>query len=346
MIEEAMSNPVLSDDPPTPLASDDLGADDLRDLMRAVNETTERLQSTHVTLQTEVVRLKAELAEANAQLRRSRSLAALGQMAAGIAHEIRNPLGSIQLYIQMLGEDLAGQPDQSQLCEKIGRAVTSLDAIVRDVLLFSRDTNVRADATSASELVEQTLHTCEALIVSSRVELELDLPSDSSCALHADACLMPQALGNVIRNAAEAMIESDAGPRHLAITARRRRLRCPDGKQQNRVVISFRDTGPGIPAEVVERMFNPFFTTRKTGTGLGLAIVHRIIDAHGGHINVKNAPAGGALVELCLPLKPIPQKNETPAAETPEIEIKINGVNGQTNGAARRERELALEHAS
>ena len=90
-----------------------LGLDDLKHLMRAVSETTERLEGTHLALQQEVARLQGELAEANAQLRRSRALAALGEMAAGIAHEVRNPLASIGLYVQMLGEDLADRPPQA-----------------------------------------------------------------------------------------------------------------------------------------------------------------------------------------------------------------------------------------
>ena len=122
----------------TSSAARDLGVEDLRELMRSVNETTERLQHTHVTLQQQVASLQKELAEANAQLCRSRSLAALGEMAAGIAHEVRNPLASIGLYVQMLGEDVADRPPLARLCDKIARAVKGLDAIVRDVLMLPR----------------------------------------------------------------------------------------------------------------------------------------------------------------------------------------------------------------
>ena len=286
-----------------PAAASGISIDDLRELMRAVNETTQRLEETHTTLRQEVARLKGELAEANAQLRRSRSLAALGEMAAGIAHEIRNPLGSISLYVQMLSEDLAGAPDQAQLCEKIGRAVTGLDAIVRDVLLFARDMSVRPAPTSAGELIESALRSAEALLASAQLEVRVEVPDNGSCALHADTNLLAQALGNVVRNAVEAMAEAGSAPRRLAISAEKKRVRCPDGRRAQRIVIAVEDTGPGIPPEVVQRMFNPFFTTRKTGTGLGLAIVHRIVDAHEGHIGVSNVPEAGARVELCLPVR-------------------------------------------
>ena len=126
-----------------PVEGPTLGLDDLRQLMLTINETTQRLQQTHESLQLEVSRLQGELAEANAQLLRSRSLAALGEMAAGIAHEIRNPLASIGLYAQMLVEDLADRPETSRLAGKIGGAVDRLDTIVRDVLRFARATSVQ-----------------------------------------------------------------------------------------------------------------------------------------------------------------------------------------------------------
>jgi signal transduction histidine kinase len=158
------------------------------------------------------------------------------------------------------------------------------------------------------------------LFASGEIERELDVPDGPEGALHADACLIAQALGNVVRNAIEAMVEAGAARRRLTISARRRRIRTPEGKRAPRLVIAVHDTGPGIDPEVVQRMFNPFFTTRRTGTGLGLAIVHRIVDAHGGHINVRNT--NGACVELCLPIKP-------PAVDAPEVEVLAASSNGR-----------------
>ena len=280
----------------------DVGVEDLKELMRSVNETAQRLQSTHEVLRTQVSRLQRELAEANAQLRRSRSLAALGEMAAGIAHEVRNPLGSIQLYVQMLAEDLTDRPELAARCAKIARAVDGLDGIVRDVLLFARDMTVTPVETTAATLVDRALASCESLLADGRVEVLCEVPTD--CCLIADALLMAQALGNLIRNAVEAMVEADVSDRRLRLSAQCQPRRMADGRSADHVVLSVRDNGPGIPPEVHERMFNPFFTTRVAGTGLGLAIVHRIVDAHGGHISVRNARSGGAEVELCLPPQP------------------------------------------
>ena len=115
---------------------------DFMELMRSFNEVTTQLERTHDALRAEVASLKLDLEEANERLRRSRSLAALGEMAAGIAHEIRNPLGSMALNVGLLREDLSEQPDSLLLCEKISKAVGGLDAIVGDVLSFARDTSI------------------------------------------------------------------------------------------------------------------------------------------------------------------------------------------------------------
>jgi signal transduction histidine kinase len=298
--------------PGAALQGDDLGA-----LMRAVNETAENLQRTHVALREEVTRLRRELAEANARLRRSRALAALGEVAAGIAHEIRNPLGAIQLNAQALAEDLERRPDESKLCSRIQQAVRSADAIVEDVLLFARDMTIRPVPTTVGTLTTQTLEQCEALLPGGPDAVRLELPPEGEDRLDADAGKLVQALANVVRNAVEAMADVEPDARRLVIAASQRRVRCPDGRMAQRVVIAVDDCGPGVPADVVERMFNPFFTTRQTGTGLGLAIVHRIVDAHGGHITVGRSPVGGARVELCLPSCP---PRERPAdAEGPAV---------------------------
>ncbi len=289
-----------------------LGVDDLEELMRSVNDVTRQLEATHTQLRGEVARLQRELAEANAQLQRSKSLAALGEMAAGIAHEVRNPLGSIQLYSQMLGEDLADRPEQAELCSKISRAVEGLDSIVHDVMLFARDTRVDPSPTTAETLLERSLENCASLVASHEVTVDQPVRGKAGHAIEltVDGSLIVQALNNVIRNAVEAMADDSIKNRVLTLSAERASRRCPDGRRAERVVFTIEDTGPGIDEDVVNRMFNPFFTTRRSGTGLGLAIVHQIIDAHGGHVNVEsNGDEGGSRFELCLP--PVCQPQES-----------------------------------
>ena len=274
-------------------AHPNLTPSDLAELMSAFGDVTRKLEATHVQLRDEVARLTRELGEANQQIERSRRLAALGEMAAGIAHEVRNPLGSIRLYARMLVEDLADRLKERAVAEKIARAASHLDAVVGDVLAFSREFRLRRTPTEIGPLFDAAIEaSCHDGIPAWRsVRIER---SGDDVEIDADPHLVQQALANIVRNAFQAMGESPAPPggHRLCLAASR--------DQRGNARVSIRDTGPGIPPEVVSRMFNPFFTTRHTGTGLGLAIVHRIIDAHGGRITVEPARPGSAFT-LHLP---------------------------------------------
>lgn len=279
-----------------PQATASLSPTDLAELMSAFTEVTTKLEQTHAQLRSEVARLNSELRDANEALQRSRRLAALGEMAAGISHEIRNPLGSIRLYTSMLHEDLVQLPEQQQVVEKIGRAVRGLDEIVGDVLSFAREIKARHNPCETASIIEHALDACCADIVGSIERSE----SEDSLELECDAGLLVQALVNIIRNAGEANRIS-SGQRILIETQRSTLER--DERTEPAISITVRDEGDGIPPQVIERMFNPFFTTRATGTGLGLAIVHRIVDAHRGQVEVGNQQSTkGAWVRLVLPV--------------------------------------------
>jgi signal transduction histidine kinase len=176
--------------------------------------------------------------------------------------------------------------------------VSRLDLIVGDVLSFARDTRVRPDAVRPSQIVLAAVAHAQDLIDAHGIDVDLSI--DEEIRLVADASLLEQSLLNLVRNACEAMSGVD-GPRRLEITLDRRELRDPDRGVVRHAVFEIRDNGPGIPGEVRERMFNPFFTTRAEGTGLGLAIVHRIVDAHGGRLDVLDAEPG-TIMRLSLPI--------------------------------------------
>lgn len=281
-----------------PDARHDLSVQDLAELMSAINDVTGKLQKSHDVLRAEVARLNVELREANAQLERSRRLAALGEMAAGISHEVRNPLASIRLYARMLEQDLTDRPEQRGVATKILRAATSLDAIVGDVLTFAREFRPNAAPLNVRSLIERALESSDPRSHPAWREIAIVVECDASITFEGDTHLVQQALVNVVRNALEAMAEGGVGGSH--------ELWIGGERVAERVVIRVRDTGPGVSAETVKRMFNPFFTTRSTGTGLGLSIVHRIVDAHGGVVRVRNnrdiGGGRGALVELEFPV--------------------------------------------
>jgi signal transduction histidine kinase len=285
------------------IESPDLSSTDLAELMAAFTEVTTKLEKTHSQLRSEVGRLNTELHQANEALQRSRRLAALGEMAAGISHEIRNPLGSIRLYANMLVDDLTEMPEQQEIVQKIGRAVRGLDEIVGDVLTFAREMKVSLFPCELSSLIDHAVDMCCAEVECPVIRNDLDA---DSIELVCDPTLIQQALVNVLRNAGEA--NRVAGGQQIVIDVRHQQVEQGDDRISG-VAISIRDAGDGMPDEVIERMFNPFFTTRDTGTGLGLAIVHRIIDAHGGKVEVMNNEPGddgcrGATVELYIPKAP------------------------------------------
>ncbi len=294
-----------------------LAPGDLAEVLQAYSAVAERLQASHETLQNEVVRLRRELASKNDQLERSKRLSALGEMAAGIAHEIRNPLAAIQLYAELVEEDVsslhqcrvrreqcAENPDSGLFpvpsalpatlssalpsalsnTRKIASAVRGLSAIVVDVLSFARPLEPRPRALDPEQLFNRVVDAHRPALDAAGVRIVIDADEHP---LHADPDLLHQALLNLARNAVDAMADRDA-PRVLTLACRRG-------------TVTVADTGPGLAPDTLDRVFNPFFTTRSTGTGLGLAIVHRIVDAHGGTITVGRADAGGAVFVMQLP---------------------------------------------
>lgn len=277
--------------------SPDHRLDDLAQIVEAYSAVTERLQASHETLQSEVVRLRRELNSANAQVQRSRRLSALGEMAAGIAHEIRNPLAAIQLYAGMATDDLqqegaAGREPALDNVRKIASAVRGMSAIVNDVLSFARGMEPDRVELDAAALFDAVIAASGPGIDQAGIDVVRRDLEGTPPMVFADRGLIQQAMLNLVRNAVDAMSSVD-GRRVLTLDAKRDAFG---------VVLTVADTGPGVPEDCLDRIFNPFFTTRSTGTGLGLAIVHRIADAHGGSIAVHRDPKhGGAVFVLTLP---------------------------------------------
>lgn len=333
---------VLPQDPAPPSApTRALSPQDLGELMSAFNDVTAKLQKSHEKLHAEVARLTRELDDANARIERSRRLAALGEMAAGIAHEVRNPLGSIRLYARMLEEDLPTNSEPQGVARKIARSVTAIEQIVGDVLSFAREHRLHRAAVDLEDLVDRSIEACAPQshpawrTIRVRRELPASLPE-----IEGDSGLLQQALVNVVRNALEAMEEAtptDAGHELVVAVEPRTDLA---GKPLGGVAIIVRDTGPGVTPDVVSRMFNPFFTTRSAGTGLGLSIVHRILDAHAGMVRVRNnrdipgaaATARGARVELLIPS---PTEQAQPGPSTPRNSTSTSNLHDQSQEAER-----------
>jgi signal transduction histidine kinase len=252
----------------------DLG--ELTRLMDTFNQATEKLADSYA----QIGRLQKEIAEKDRQLSRKTRLEMLGRMAAQLAHEIRNPLAGIQLYASLLRRDLAADGEKVRTLDRILSAVSGLEALVDDMLTFGRDLEPRRSFRSFGPLAEEALELARGPLAEKRIEVTLDL---DGAAADVDGDMVRRVFLNLILNAAQAMEPGGS----LTIRARGRS-------------ISFSDTGPGIPAEILEKLFTPFVTSKAKGTGLGLAIAQKIVEAHGGAIEAKNSPEGGAVFTVRL----------------------------------------------
>lgn len=259
--------------------------EELGRIIMAYSEVTERLQKSHEQLTQTVQKLQLELGEKNRQLERRNRLAALGEMAAGMAHEIRNPLGAIQLYASMLAGDLKGMPESARVVDKIAGGVRRLEDIVSKVLHFSRDLRVNPTEGDVAELVAECVELASPRAEGKKVRIVSDGVHDLAAKF--DRVMMSQALLNILHNAIDA--SSECGVVSLAW-----------GRDKDMVFIRIKDSGPGVPPETLDKIFNPFFTTKDDGTGLGLSIVHRVVEAHEGAVTVRNDPPpdGGAVFEV------------------------------------------------
>jgi signal transduction histidine kinase len=262
--------------------------EELGRIIMAYSEVTDKLQQSHEQLNQTVLALQAELGEKNRQLERKNRLAALGEMAAGLAHEIRNPLGGIQLYASILAKDVADRSDSLSVVQKISGGVRRLEALVGQVLQFSREMKANVSLMDLGETIEQAVEMATPAFNDRGIRCVLDGPKPMH--VTADSLLIGQIVLNLLLNGAEAMEDGgDISVRFSAPPAD------SDAKQFHLVI---RDGGPGIPPQILDRIFNPFFTTKETGTGLGLAIVHRVVEAHDGTIMVTNPDGGGARFEI------------------------------------------------
>lgn len=229
---------------------------------------------------------------------RNEQLAALGQLAAGIAHELRNPLMPIKMLVQAALERDDGRGLCGRQLEVIEEEIQRLEHSIRMVLDFARPIPPQKAAFDVVPAVDQALELIAARARQQRVEIREDL-SAAPVVLAADAGQIRQVLLNLLLNALDAMPNGG----RIVISVRKESGFCaPDWeRQRNWCEVRVADTGAGMDARVLDRIFEPFVTTKETGAGLGLSICRRIVDAHGGEIEAGNLPEGGAEFRVRLP---------------------------------------------
>jgi two-component system, NtrC family, sensor histidine kinase HydH len=252
-----------------------------------------RQASRYKQLAEELEETNRQLERAEAEARRSERLAALGQLSAGLAHEIRNPLGVIKGSAETLNKRLASSdPVSVELAGYISSEVNRLNSIVTRFLDFARPHELEKQPTQIAALVDRALKAARDRWPDAKVVVER-LDGDGLDPVPVDAELCERIFVNLVMNAYESM---GPGGGKLRVAIHNARARGHSG-----VEIEIEDTGPGIPAELREQIFNPFFTTKKTGVGLGLSIVSKIVDDHHGLIRVESEPGKGACFRVFFP---------------------------------------------
>ena len=260
---------------------------------------------------------RTDVKRAEQEARRKERLASLGELSAGVAHEIRNPLAGIAASAQLLRSRLEEGDSRIRLADIIEEEVARLDRIVENLLRFARPPEPSLRETDLQSCVERGLELVADQAARARVTVHRDLAPDLP-AIWIDRDQIVQVVLNLVRNAIQAM-EDDGGELHVELrkVARRRHVRRRAGRREDErdqlpsgqapvqdwLELEVTDSGPGVPPEVQERMFNPFYTTRKKGTGMGLSITQSIVQEHCGMISVSSEPGQGTSVLVDFPVE-------------------------------------------
>ncbi|MGD2186426.1 MAG: ATP-binding protein [Desulfobacterales bacterium] len=240
-----------------------------------------------------ILRDLREIKQLEEKVRRSEKLAAIGELAAGVAHEIRNPLSSIRGFAQYLRHVLKDKPKEKEYAETMVSEVDRINTVVTDLLTFARPLEADLVPTDVTDLVERTVRLVQADARSRYVVIQINISDLSKIPL--DANQMTQAILNLLLNALQAVKSGG----HIEVGAEL-------DPSVSRLKIWVEDDGVGISRDQKEKLFDPFFTTREKGTGLGLAIVHKIVENHNGEINLQSPPTGkdqGCRFTIGIPIK-------------------------------------------
>lgn len=230
-------------------------------------------------------------------------LAALGEMAAAIAHEVKNPLAGIEVMAGLLRRRVADDSDTQGLIDDIINEAKIANGIVQEILEFVRPIRLQVERTSIAQVLHDAVTIAERKVARGDVAITMNIQEQLPL-IQADHHQLGQLFSNLLINALEAL----AGKGTISITAGQGvEYQEPTTGNARRdpsatLIIEVADNGPGVPAEIADRVFNAFFTTKPQGSGLGLAIVRKIVDAHNGHIDLRTAPGEGTRFRVTLPL--------------------------------------------
>jgi signal transduction histidine kinase len=238
--------------------------------------------------------LRMQLVESQTIIERQEKLASLGVLAAGVAHEIRNPLTAIKARLFTQQKLLKPESPELEDAVVIGREINRLERIVKDVLEFARPADPTFATVPAATALREVQQLMAPQLERNGIELKLDSLVDAN--IQADPQQLKQVLINLVQNAAESI-----GHNGRIVLGSRTSMERLHGQSQPVVILEVADTGKGIPAEVQKRLFDPFFSTKEMGTGLGLAIAARIVEKHGGALEFQTQLNHGTTFGIVLP---------------------------------------------
>src|SRR3954452_14658755 len=279
---EPLVNTIVVNDPLMALAENV----DLETVLAAWHTATLRLERTHETLCGEVARLTKELEIKNRELARKNRLADLGQMASHVAHEVRNNLVPVSLYVSLLRRRVSEDSGSLNILAKIEAGFTALEATVSDLLSFTAHRQPQWQTFLVGDLVNEVCGSLEPQLEAQMIDVDIDVPPNTL--LSADREMIRRAVLNLVLNAIDVMREGGT----LVITSY-------DTARGFELEVA--DSGPGLSDEVKPPAFEPFYSTKQNGTGLGLAIVYHVAEAHGGTVSAMNCPEGGAAFTIKIP---------------------------------------------
>ena len=236
-------------------------------------------------LSEQALNTRRELRVMEQHVKRVEKMAAVGEMAAGLAHEIKNPLASVTGASELLRDEIRPDPDHDRLMQIILREADRLSALVGNFLLYARPPTGKPEAVDLEKAVRETAELFSSKGVADG-RIAMLVKTQPGIWIEMDPAHLKQVVWNLLINAAEA-IESQ-GEVRIELSAGKDRQAC----------LRVADTGPGMPPETLKSIFDPFFTTKPNGTGLGLSIVHRILDAYGCRVDVDSAPARGTVFSI------------------------------------------------
>ncbi|HUR34982.1 MAG TPA: ATP-binding protein [Vicinamibacterales bacterium] len=229
-------------------------------------------------------------------------LASLGEMAAGIAHELKNPLAGIEVMAGLLRRQVPDSPDAQSLLADILSEAKLANAIVVEMLEFVRPIRLQVEPIDIAQVLQQAVMNAESKVPRRNVEISVDV-LERLPLIDGDASQLCQVFSNLLTNAFEAVNGAGRVAMRATLDSVDQDPAFGDASQTTQaVVVDVTDDGPGVPAELSDRIFNPFFTTKTTGTGLGLPIVRKIVDAHDGRIDLSSEPGRGTRFRVTLPV--------------------------------------------